>query len=84
MILDISIIPKSKKFSIHVRDGRIKIAVKSPPERNMANMELVKELSKLTGGKEVKIISGKKSRKKKIKIGIAEDEWEKILAFHNH
>ena len=79
MIVDISVVPKSGRFKIVKKDGKIKIFLKSPPEENKANLELLKELEKLRG-KPVKIVSGLKSRHKKIEIDVSEKEWDEFLA----
>ncbi len=74
MILDISVVPKSGGFRISRKDGKVKVYLKSPPEENRANTELVKEFEKLFG-KPVVILSGAKSKKKRIKIPVTEEEW---------
>ncbi|MCI0563575.1 MAG: DUF167 domain-containing protein [Nitrososphaera sp.] len=79
MIVEVFVAPGSKRFSITVKNGRIRIALKNPPENNRANIELVRELSSLTG-RSVRILSGHNSRKKKIEIGISENDWQKLLS----
>ncbi len=74
MILDVSVVPKSGGFRISRKDGKVKVYLKSPPEENRANAELVKEFERLFG-KPVIILSGSKSKKKRIRIPITEEEW---------
>ena len=45
----------------------LKVAVKAPAEKNKANIEIIKFFSKLTK-KQVKIISGKTSKRKVLKF----------------
>lgn len=78
MIVELTVVPSSKKFSLSVKDGRLKIYLESPPEKNRANIELIKKLSSLTGCR-VRLLSGHTSRKKRVEIDIAEAEWEKLL-----
>lgn len=63
--------PNSDKFSI---EGDI-IRVKTKPENNQANIEIIKELHKITG-KEVKIIKGLKSKNKTILIKDVEEGFK--------
>ncbi|MFH1785491.1 MAG: DUF167 domain-containing protein [Candidatus Micrarchaeota archaeon] len=78
MIVEVSVVPNSKKFSILVKNKRVKVALKNKPENNRANIELVAGLSNLMG-KEVKLISGHKSKNKKLSINITESEWLNFL-----
>jgi uncharacterized protein (TIGR00251 family) len=57
--------PKNKIVSFE--DDTYKIEIKAPAEKNKANIELIKFLSKKLD-KDVKIISGFNSKKKIIKI----------------
>ncbi len=79
MIVELSVVPKSGRFRIEKKNERVKVFLKSPPEGNRANLELIKELEKLLG-KHVKIISGMKSKHKKLEIDINEKEWKEFLA----
>ncbi len=78
MIIDITVVPKSRQFSIVKKDGKIKIHLKSAPENNKANLELVKELSKAMDC-QVRIISGLKSKSKKIELSISQEDFEMRL-----
>lgn len=79
MILEVSVIPKSGRFRITEKQGKIKVYLKSPPEDNKANLELVKEFEGLFG-KPVRIVAGIKSKKKKIELPVTEEEWKKFLS----
>ncbi|VVC04517.1 putative ACR, YggU family [Candidatus Bilamarchaeum dharawalense] len=78
MIILVSVVPDSKKFSISVKDNRLKIHLESPPENNKANVELITKLSKILG-KKVQLISGHRSKHKKLAIDISEGEWNIFL-----
>ncbi len=77
MIVEVIVAPDSRRFAIGPvsKDGRVKISLRSPPENNRANVELVSELSKLTG-RQVRLISGHTSKRKKLSIGMSEGEWK--------
>lgn len=74
MIAEVTAVPKSGRFSISFKDGKVKVFLKSVAEGNKANLELVKELSKLLHAP-VRIVSGHASRRKRIEAGITEAEW---------
>ena len=78
MIVEVSVSPKSGKFRLHEKNGIIKVDLKSAPEENKANLELIKEFEKLFG-KPVRIQSGGKSKKKKIELPISETEWKQFV-----
>ena len=82
MLVEVSVTPNSKKFSISVKDGLVKIYLRNSAERNKANLELVKELSKRIGAS-VKLISGERSRKKILEIDMNENEWNEFLNYSN-
>jgi uncharacterized protein (TIGR00251 family) len=79
MILDITVVPKSGRFELVLKDGKLKAYLKSPPEKSKANLEIVKELSRLLGC-QVAIVSGHKSRHKVISANITESRWQSFLA----
>ena len=75
------IIPNSRRFEIAGFDSskELKIKVKSPAEKNRANLEVIKELEKKLKTN-ARIIQGFKSPRKKILINLPEQEaLEKIL-----
>ena len=79
MIIEISVVPKSRKFRIVKKNGLLKAYLRNPPEENRANLELIKEFEKLFG-KPVRIISGAKSKKKKIQLPVSEAKWNEFLS----
>jgi len=69
----------SGRFSISPEQSFLEIRTRSPAEGNRANMEIVKELSRLFG-REVRIIRGMKSKRKEILIaGISMQDAERLL-----
>ena len=68
MIIKITVKPNAKKTEILEQNkDEYKIAIAAPPEKGLANKELIKFLKKKFS-KEVEIIRGKTSRRKIIKI----------------
>lgn len=67
MKIKVKVKPNSGKQEIDEKDGVYIVRLKSPPENNKANIELVKLLSRHFG-KEVKIKSGFSSRKKIVEV----------------
>jgi uncharacterized protein (TIGR00251 family) len=66
MIIHASVKTRQKKFFVEKGDVWV-ISVKSPPEKGMANAEIVRELSNLY--EDVRILKGMKSTKKLICLG---------------
>ncbi|MBW6451202.1 MAG: DUF167 family protein [DPANN group archaeon] len=66
-IIEINIKLYSNKFIIQFENDIFKVFVTEIPEKNKVNKEIIKQFSKILK-KPVKIISGYKSKKKKIKI----------------
>lgn len=65
MIIRVKVKPNSKEFKI--KEGDVwEISLKSPPENNKANLELVKEIKKRYGA--CKILRGKASKIKTLEI----------------
>ncbi len=81
MIADVAAVPKSGRFSVSFKDGKVKIFLKSAAEGNKANLELVKELSKLLHAP-VRIVSGHTSRRKRVELGASESVWASFLEKH--
>lgn len=71
MILEIKVVPSSgqNKWVID-KSGKLKCYLKSPPERNLANFELISLLSKALKipQNKVMIVSGQTSRTKRLDI----------------
>lgn len=75
LIAEIKVVPQSGKNEwVLDKSGKLKCYLKSPPERGLANKELVKILAQKLGVVQsaVELISGHTSRNKRVKIeGVA-------------
>lgn len=73
IIIDVKVFPSSgyNKWIIG-NYGKLKCYLKNPPEKGLANKELIKLLSKALSivKSDIEIISGAKSRNKRLKISI--------------
>ncbi len=67
VMMSVTVKPLSHRFRIRVDENGIIICLKSIPEDNKANTELVKGLERLLK-KHVSFVSGEKSKKKKLLI----------------
>ena len=67
MILKVKVKPNARKTEILKHGDELEIAVAAPAESGKANMELIKFLKKKFGS-DVKIIRGKTSKRKTIKL----------------
>ena len=67
-IITVRVRPNSSRNEIKGCDGFYKVSVKSPAEKNKANIEVIKMFSKKFN-KKIKIVKGLKSREKVLKIG---------------
>lgn len=70
ILVDIEVSTRSYRFEISGYNQwreRVEIKIKSPPLKGKANKEIVNQFSKLTS-RNVKIVSGHKSRFKTLKI----------------
>ncbi|MFC1841503.1 DUF167 domain-containing protein [Candidatus Dependentiae bacterium] len=81
IIFDVKVVPSSgrNKWVMHASDT-LKCYLKSPPEKGLANKELIKMIAKAVGvtKSDVEIISGATSRNKKIKI-FADISFDQLL-----
>ena len=71
MIIEVKVVPSSGKSECKLdKSGRLKCYLKSPPERNEANNELLKLFAKALKItlNELELVSGATSRTKKLKI----------------
>jgi uncharacterized protein (TIGR00251 family) len=71
LIIDIKVAPNSgKQKAILDKTGKLKCYLKSPPERGLANSELIKFLSKSLSisQNDIEITAGLASRNKRLKI----------------
>jgi uncharacterized protein (TIGR00251 family) len=76
-IFDAKIKPNSRRFEIKAND-EIAILCEEPPVEGRVNRELVKNLHRLFKC-EVEIVSGAKSRKKRIFVNRSVDEVRRVL-----
>ncbi|MFH1917208.1 MAG: DUF167 domain-containing protein [Nanoarchaeota archaeon] len=68
MILNVVVKPNAKKSEILEQgDGFLKVAIAAPPDKNKANKELIRFLSKHLK-KKVRIKSGLSSREKVVEV----------------
>lgn len=88
IILEVKVAPSSGKNKwIIDKGGKLKCYLKNPPERGLANDELISLIAKALRLPKLKIdiISGQSSRNKRVKIDfdISLDELFKILGVEN-
>src|SRR3989338_4963645 len=75
-IFNAKVKPNSPEFTISKFSETVVICTENQPENNKANLEIVKELSRIFG-KNVRILRGLKSKNKTIMIeGITEKDFE--------
>lgn len=78
-ILEVSVKPRSREFSILREAGEIIIRSREEPIGGRVNKELIKELSRLFGGR-VEIVSGATSKRKMLLLkGVEKSEVERLL-----
>ena len=70
MILEIKVYPKSSRQEVLVKDGIIKVYIRTSPEKGKANDEVKEVVAKFYKTKKrlVKIIKGKTNRNKVLEI----------------
>lgn len=81
-VLNLKVIPNAKKFQLVGYDPTfncLKIKTKSLALQNKANIEIVKELKKVFHSR-ITIISGLKSREKKIFVEAAHAAIQKVIS----
>jgi uncharacterized protein (TIGR00251 family) len=74
VIITIKVVPSSGKNKwVLDKAGTLKCYLKSPPEKGLANRELIKILSKTfkIPGADVEIMTGQTSRLKRVKLNLA-------------
>ena len=82
LVIDIKVVPRAGKTGFVLdKRGHLKAYLKSPPEKNLANNELIKTIAKEVGitQDKVELIAGHTSRNKRIKIAV-ELTFEQFLA----
>ncbi len=67
VLLEIKVKTNSSQFDLYEKDGKFILEIKGKPIEGRANIEIVKELSKMFG-KNIRIVRGLKSRDKLILI----------------
>ena len=73
LVFDVKVVPSSGRVAWKLdKSGILKCYLKSPPERGLANKELIKLLSKALSvpQADVTIASGATSRKKRLRVGL--------------
>lgn len=76
----IKVVPGSENFDIEFNDFPT-IYLESEPEHGKANSELINRLKNILGEKPA-IVSGHRSRRKKIKVGLEKEEIRGRLERH--
>ena len=77
-MLEIKVSTKKNVFSIRVDEEQLLIDVKSSPEKGKANLEIIKELSRLLKS-EVRIVKGMTSKVKIIQTNKSREEILQIV-----
>ncbi|MFH2101046.1 MAG: DUF167 domain-containing protein [Candidatus Micrarchaeota archaeon] len=79
MKVEVSVVPGSGSFRIAKgKGGKLRIFLKSQPEGNKANIELIKKLSRALKC-EVRLLFGMRSKNKTLELGIDEDKWASFV-----
>lgn len=78
MRIEVTVVPRSSRFELRSKEGKLRVYLKSAPESNKANIELVKELKKHLRA-DVRIIAGFTSRRKVLEIGLREQQLKSLL-----
>ena len=70
MVIDIEVLPRSSRNDLLIRNGKLTVAVTSPPEAGKATAAAVATIAKWLhiGSSCVVLVSGRSSRKKRISI----------------
>ena len=80
MKLLVKVIPSAKKNEIRdFKGGILYVKISAPPVKGKANKELLKFLKRKFEVKDIKIVSGEKSRLKTLDIPLSDEEIFKIL-----
>jgi len=78
--LKVKVIPNAKKNEIKdFKGGILYVKISAPPVKGKANRELLKFLKRKFEVKDIKIVSGEKSRLKTLDIPLSEEEIFKIF-----
>jgi hypothetical protein len=89
LIIEVKVVPSSGRSAwIIDKNGMIKCFLKEPPEKGEANKELIASLARILSCSrdDIEILSGKTSRKKKVKINSSLSYQELLTIFEksNH
>ena len=80
MKLLVKVIPNAEKNEIKdFKGGILYVKISAPPVKGKANKELLKFLKRKFEVKDIKIVSGEKSRLKTLDIPLSDEEIFKIL-----
>lgn len=82
LVIDVRVVPKSGRQACKLDNaGRLKCYLKSPPEKGLANKELIKYLAKAINStqRDIEIIAGATDRNKRIRIDVR-ITFEQLLA----
>lgn len=79
MLLHVKVVPCSRRFGIRKKGDVWEADLAEPPEKNRANVELVRQLERITG-RRVRILRGATGKKKVLEIEGTEPEIHKLLA----
>lgn len=80
MKLLVKVIPNAEKNEIKdFKGGILYVKISAPPVKGKANRELLKFLKRKFEVKDIKIVSGEKSRLKTLDIPLSEEEIFKIF-----
>lgn len=77
MIVKIKARPNSERLSFELKDGVIRAGLTEPAENNRANLQLVKELTKIFGG--CRFVAGKSSKSKAVELPVTPEELKQRL-----
>jgi uncharacterized protein (TIGR00251 family) len=79
VVLDVKVVPRSKKRCVSLEGDLLTIKLTSPPEKGKANEELIKLLRHALK-REVRILSGHTARRKRISVEGDIDEIKALLS----
>jgi hypothetical protein len=79
VVLHVRVKPSSKEFRVTVEDDKLVVFCREAPVKGKVNKELLKQLSRLLGGK-VELVSGFTRRQKRFLVfGVDADEINRVL-----
>jgi len=82
-LIEIHVKPRSKQFKIKLKEGELLVFCRESPVKGRVNRELTKELSRLFK-RRVQILSGFRSRQKKLLIENARTQEVNEILSHAH